>query len=91
MKRASKDKELESHEALPVPAELLDSFVVSIIDALKKAKEHGSIAEVKDVLITTDLRELLLFVGIVSKQCGTKAQFAWESYLKLGKGGFDEK
>ncbi len=79
----------------PMDPELLDGFVVAIIDALKKVKDPYAVAEVKDLMITTPLEELLLFVGITSKQSGTTALFAWTEAVNTSdtstKGLLNEK
>ena len=73
----------------PVAPELLDSFVLSMIEALKEADDPYAVAEVEHLLITPPLEELLLFVGISSKQSGTRALFAWTEAIKT-PGGFND-
>lgn len=61
----------------PLTPEELDAFVIAIITALKGTEDSSAIAEVKNLLITPALTELLLFVGVTPKQADSSALFAW--------------
>ncbi|MCI4435778.1 MAG: hypothetical protein JHC33_03060 [Ignisphaera sp.] len=74
----------------PVAPEQLDGFVMSMIEALKEAEDFYAVAEVENLLITPALTELLLFVGITSKQSGTRALFAWTGAVN-STGGMDDQ
>ena len=77
---ASENKSEESGqagEASALTLEELDEFVIALLEALKGVDDTMAVAEVKSILITNELRELLLFVGISSKQIGRDAIFTW--------------
>jgi len=73
----------------PVQEEYLDGFVVSLLEALKGAGDPHAVAEVKGLLLSTALKELLLFVGISAKQSGTSALFGWTEHIN--KSGEDDE
>jgi hypothetical protein len=77
--KPSKNFELVNNK---IPAEELDTFVVSVIEALKDAKDKFAVAKIKNLTITDDMRELFLFVGISSKQVENAALFAWTETVK---------
>ena len=60
-----------------IDPEVLDGFVVAVIEALKQAKDHYAVAEVQNVIVNNELQALLNFVGIEVKQSGNAALFAW--------------
>jgi hypothetical protein len=79
-------------EPTPIDSELLDSFVVAMIDALKQAKDKYAVAEVQNVIVNNELKALLNFVGIEVKQSGTTALFAWtEAVNSTGSKEFQDE
>lgn len=82
----------ENQSALPeIPPAELDEVVVEMIDALKKAGTLYAVGSLKNTLLTPDLKELLLFVGISSKQANNRILFAWTEAIKSNEGWPDEK
>jgi hypothetical protein len=78
--------------ALPEIAQSeLDDVVVEMIDALKKAGTLYAVGSLKNTLLTPDLKELLMFVGISSKQADNRILFAWTEAIKANEGWPDEK
>ena len=61
----------------PLSVNEFDDFAISLIDALKGVDDIFAVAEIKGVLITPELTELLRFVGISCKQMEDKALFGW--------------
>ena len=72
-----KQEKAEESKATALTLEQLDEFVVSLLEALKDINDPAAVAEVKDIILTNELIELLLFVGITSKQVGDIAIFTW--------------
>jgi hypothetical protein len=81
MNERTKVKIRDTEDFGPVQEEYLDGFVVSLLEALKSAEDPYAVAEVKGLLISTALEELLLFVGISAKQSGTSALFGWTEHI----------
>lgn len=75
----------------PVPLEGLDDFVMAMIEALKGAEDPYAVAEVENLMITPELEELMRFVGIATKQSGTRALFAWTDAVNNSPGGLDNE
>jgi hypothetical protein len=89
--KAGKIIKKEVNEPAPIDSELLDGFVVAIIDALKYSKDEYAVAEVQNVIVNNELKALLNFVGIEVKQSGTTALFAWtEAVNSTGSKEFHE-
>jgi RNA 3'-terminal phosphate cyclase len=89
--KAGKTIRKEVNEPAPIDSELLDGFVVAMIDALKHAKDKYAVAEVQNVIVNNELKALLNFVGIEVKQSGTTALFAWtEAVNSTGSKEFHE-
>ena len=72
----------EEPKAVALTLEQLDGFVVDLIEALKTIDDTFAVAEVSGVLLTTELKELLLFVGITSKQTKESIIFTWTETLE---------
>jgi len=68
----------------PVELEQMDEFVVALITALRDSGDPLAVAEIKKLLITPALEELLRFVGITAKQSGTTALFTWTEAISTG-------
>ena len=88
MKAKTGKQKLES-TAEPIAPELLDDFVLDMIEALKGAGDFYAVADVDNLLLTPALEELLLFVGITSRQSGNRTLFAWTEAVK-STGGLNE-
>ena len=87
MKKAKPEEEVIATE---IPPQELDKSVVEMITALKNAGSLYAIGSLKNVKLTIELNELLLFVGISSRQAGNRILFAWTEAIKNNKGWPDE-
>jgi len=74
-----------------IALEELDEIVVEMISVLKKSGSLFSVGSLKNTTLTIELKELLLFVGITSKQVGKNVLFVWTEALNINKSGWPDE
>ena len=74
--------EQDKQEGKALTLDQLDQFTIDLLDALKAIDDVHAVAEVGGIILTNELKELLLFVGITSKQVGTSVIFTWTEALE---------
>ncbi len=83
-------KENKSEHSITITAEELDEVVIEMISFLKKSNSLFSLGSLKNTVLTNDLKELLLFVGITSKQVGNNVLFIWTEALTINSSGWPD-